>query len=87
MPQYESLEVLEAVEEHHVAETLGVLGRRDHRHAEDVGTLDQPAARGGHRLESLVGAEAFLDVDHDDRRTVAREQAHAAPTTESVRRR
>src|SRR5205814_964080 len=72
---------------HHRAQALRVLGRRDHRHAEDVRALDQPAARGRHLLERLVGAEALLDVHDHHGGALAGEQAHAAPTTESVRRR
>ena len=66
-------------------EALRVLGRRDHRHAEDPGALDEPATGGRHGAEGLVGPEALLDVDHQDGGPLALEQAHAAPTTEKVR--
>ena len=47
----------------------------------------QPAAGGRDRVEGLVGAEALLDVHHHHGGPLALEQAHAAPTTENVRRR
>src|SRR6202035_3065860 len=39
------------------------------------------------RIEGLIGAEALLDVDDDQRGALAREQSHQAPTIVSMRSR
>ena len=48
---------------------------------------DELRAGAGDPLEGVIGAKALLDVDDHQRRALAREQAHQAPTIASARSR
>jgi len=70
-----------------VPEPFRVLLGDDRGQREQARALHELGARLGDAGERVIGPEAILHVDHDQRRALALEQAHAAATTEKARSR